>query len=369
MAGAPSGKRTLMGRGRRHLAAVLLAILVLPVLGMLAAPYETQSVMERRDLALPPSVPADARGWVLLPRRLDAWFADHFAWRGLLVRAAFTLQAGAGLRSSGSLQVVRGRGDWLLLRQGLLEASGGQTDPASARRYAAFVCGVQQEAKARGARFLFAPAPSTLEVYPEAAPDWLTLRRPTQPERILEDAGACGARTLDLRPAMLGAKGLEKLYQHHDSHWTNAGALVAFNAVAAALGEPWGIDPKSLGWRPGKPYDSDLVRLSGAFDLPQELAPEPPEGPSVAPVNGPWPDLARPPYPPAFVQAAPRAHPMVLVIGDSYTADFWPQYFRRAGVGLAWIHQAECRFDRRIYDRVKPDIVILAPASRLEFCH
>jgi len=359
-----------MSRGRRHLAAFLLAILVLPVLGMLAAPYETQSVMERRALAPAPTAPADAKGWALLPRKLDAWFADHFAWRGFLVRSAFTLQARAGLRSSDSLQAVRGKGDWLLLRQGLLGVAGAETNAASARRYAAFVCGVQQAVKARGARFLFAPTPSTLEVYPEAAPNWLALRRPTQPDLVLEAARACGARTLDLRPVMLAAKPSgEALYQHHDSHWTNAGALVAFNGVVAAVGQPWAIDPKSLGWRPGKPFDSDLVRLAGAFDLPQELAPEPPEGPSVAPANGPWPDLDRPPHPPAFLQAAARAHPVVLVIGDSYTADFWPQYFRRAGVSLGWIHQAECDFDRRIFDRVKPDIVILAPASRLESCH
>lgn len=364
-----------MRRGGRFLAAFLLAMLAVPALGMLAAPYETQSVMERRTLAPAPARPTDAKGWVLLPRGIDAWFADHFAWRSLLVRSAFALQARAGLRSPDSLQVVRGKGDWLLLRQGLLEAAGAQTDPAEARRYAEFVCGLQQAVQARGARFLFAPAPSTVEVYPEAAPDWLTLQRPTQPEMVLQAVRACGARTLDLRPAMLAAKGPgsgalgEKLYQHHDSHWTNAGALVAFNGVAAALGEPWAIDPKSLSWRAGKPYDSDLVRLSGAFDVPQELAPEPPEGPSAQPSGDPWPDLARPPYPPAFVQAAARAHPTVLVIGDSYTADFWPQYFRRAGTSMAWIHQAECRFDRRILERVKPDIVVLAPVSRFESCH
>jgi hypothetical protein len=168
---------------------------------------------------------------------------------------------------------------------------------------------------------------------------------------------------------MLAAKASEALYQHHDSHWTNAGALVAFDAAAGALGEEgWTIDPRSLGWRPGRPADSDLVRLAGAFDLPQELVPVPPEGPSVAPETGRMPDLARPPYPPPFTTPAAHAHPVVLVIGDSYTADYWPQYFRRAGVTLAWSHQAECRFDRRIYDRVRPDIVILAPASRLESC-
>ena len=365
----------LMSRGRRWLAAVILAMLAAPALGMLAAPYETVSVMERRTLAPPPAAPADAKGWALLPRGLDAWFGDHFAWRGPLVRAAFTLQSRAGLRPSAGVQAVRGKGDWLLLQQGLMGAAGAETDPAAARRYGAFVCAVQEEARARGARFLFAPAPSTLEVYPETAPDWLKLARPTQPGLVLDAARACGAQTLDLRPAMLAAKPQgpgslgEPLYQRHDSHWTNAGALVAFNAVAGALGQPdWAIDARSLGWRPGKPFDSDLVRLAGAFDLPQELAPEPPEGPSVAPETGRQRDLARPPYPPPFVAPAARARPVVLVIGDSYTADFWPPYFRRAGVTLAWSNQAECRFDRRIYDRVKPDIVVLAPVSRLEAC-
>jgi hypothetical protein len=359
-----------MSRGRRWLAAVILAMLAAPALGMLMAPYDTESAMERRVLAPPPSMPTDARGWALLPRRLDAWFGDHFAWRGDLVRAAFTLQARAGLRSPEGLEVVRGKGDWLLLRQGLLETAGVQTDAASAHRYGAFVCDVQQEARARGARFLFAPAPSTVEIYPEAAPDWLKLARPTQPERVLAAARDCGAATLDLRPAMLAAKPSgEALYQRHDSHWTNAGALVAFGAVAGALGEEgWAIDPRSLNWRPGKPYDSDLVRLAGAFDLPQELVPEPPGGPTAAPQAGGMPDIERSPYPPPFLARAARARPVVLVIGDSYTADFWPQYFRRAGVTLAWTNQAACRFDRRIYDRVKPDIVVLAPVSRLEAC-
>jgi len=359
-----------MSRGRRWLAAAILATLALPALGMVAAPYETESAMEHRVLAAPPVVPADAKGWALAPRRLDAWFGDHFAWRGELVKAAFKLQALVGLRSPNGLDVVRGKDGWLLLRQGLLETAGAQTNPAAARRYGAFVCEAEQAARAHGARFLFAPAPSPLEIYPEAAPDWVKFGHPTQPERVLQAARACDVPVLDLRPAMLAAKPSgAKLYQHHDSHWTNAGALVAFNAVAAALGEQgWVIDPKAMNWRPGKPYDSDLVRVAGAFDLPQELVPEPPEGPSAAPAAGAIPDLKYSPYPPPFLVPAAHAHPVVLVVGDSYSANFWPQYFRRAGVTLAWVNQAECRFDRGIYDRVKPDIVVLAPVSRLEFC-
>lgn len=363
-----AGPRSLMSRGRRHLAAAILAMLLVPSLGMMVAPYERLSVLERRTLAPAPRLPADARAWALLPRRIDSWFSDHFAWRGTLVKAGFALQTQVGLRASGGLQVLSGKGDWLLLDSGLLGLTGADTRPDVAQRYAAFVCALQGEARARGARFLFAPAPSTAEIYPEALPDWVPRRSPTQPDLVLADARACGAASLDLRPALRAAKPAEKLYQHHDSHWTNAGALVAFNGIARALGQPWAIDPKSLGWRPGKPFDSDLVRLSGDFGLPQELAPEPPQGPDAAPETGRLKDLGVSPYPAPFLQPGRSPHPLVLVIGDSYTADFFGQYFRRAGVSWAWAHQAECRFDRRILDRVKPDFVVLAPASRLESC-
>ena len=164
------------------------------------------------------------------------------------------------------------------------------------------------------------------------------------------------------------SRGGEKLYQHHDSHWTNAGALVAFNAVVQALHQPWTIAPQALHWRPGRPFDSDLVRLSGLVGLPDELAPEPPEGAAAAPTAGRIEDLDHGIYDPAFIAPGRTPGPRVLIIGDSYAADFMPQYFARAGVTLAWIHQDECRFDPRIFQLVKPDFVVLMPISRFESC-
>ena len=359
--------RSLMNGAGRYLAGVLVALLLLPSLGMLAAPYETTSVMERRTLRVPPARPRTFRQWIGLPQALDDWFADHFAWRGVLVTAGFKLEAKAGLRPPGSVDVLRGRGDWLLLYQGLLGATGGEIDPAAARRYGAFVCDLQRTVKARGAAFLFAPAPATAEVYPEALPDWVPRASPTQPDLVLQAARACGVEPLDLRPAMRAGKAQQALYQHHDSHWTNAGALIAFNGVAQTLGQSWAIASRSLGWRPGKPLDSDLVRLGAAYDLPQELAPEPPEGPGPAP-EAVLTGIGHGVYPPPFVTPSRRPGPTVLIIGDSYAADYMGQYFRRAGVTLAWIHQADCDFDRRIFDRVRPDFVVLMPAARLELC-
>ena len=121
-------------------------------------------------------------------------------------------------------------------------------------------------------------------------------------------------------------------------------------------------------WRPGRPFDSDLIRLSGRTDLPQELAPEPPGGYDLAPSTGRLAGIDNGIFEPALLIPGRAARPVVLIIGDSYTGDFIGQYFRKAGVTLAWIHQADCHFDRRIFDRVKPDIVAVMPAARNETC-
>jgi len=357
--------RALMSSGRRYLAAIVLALLAAPALGVMLAPYETRSVMERRVLAPPPTLPAGVRDWTLLPRRLDAWFSDHFAWRGAMVRLSLNLEAGAGLKPRGGLEVVQGKDGWLLLYPGLLGLTGGETRPASAQRYAAFVCDLAQAVRLRGSAFLFAPAPGPAEIYPEALPDWLPRGAPTQPDLILKAVGACGVDPLDLRPVLRAAKPSAQLYQRRDSHWTERGALVAFDAVARRLGKPWTLDPEALPWTSVVRTDSDLARLSGQVGGSGERVEVLPAAPEVPGAVG---DLAHGVYPPAFQVPVAQPGASVLIIGDSYAAEYMPPLFRRAGVSLTWIHQDECRFDRRVLDRLKFDVVLLMPSSRFAGC-
>ena len=332
---------------------------------MVLAPYETQSVMERRMLAQPPSPPADLRGWTLLPRRLDAWFADHFAWRGPMVRLDLNLEAAAGFKPRGGLEVVQGRDGWLLLYPGLLGLTGGQTRPTIATRYGAQVCELAQAVRARGSKFLFAPAPGTAEIYPEALPEWVPKGAPTQTDLVLEAARGCGVEPLDLRPVMRAAKSSAQLYQRRDSHWTERGALIAFDAVARRLGEPWALDPATLPWATTMRVDSDLARLSGQAGALGERLDALPAAPEVPGAVG---DLPHGIYPPAFQTLPPRPVASVLIIGDSYAGEYMSPLFWRAGVAMTWIHQAECRFDRRILDRQRFDAVLLMPSSRFAEC-
>ena len=363
--GGVSRGAALMNRGRRYLAAAVLAMLAAPALGMLGAPYETRSAMERRMLAEPPSWPASARDWALLPRRLDAWFADHFAWRGAMVRASLNLEAAADLKPRGALEVVQGRDGWLLLYPGLLGLTGGETRPATAERYGAYVCDLARAARARGAKFLFAPAPGPAEIYPEVLPDWLPRGAPTQPDLVLKAARACGVDPLDLRAVLRSAKPSAQLYQRRDSHWTERGALVAFDAVARRLGEPWALDPAALPWRASERTESDLARLSGEVGGPGERLDILPAAPQVPGAVG---DLPHGTYPPAFQTLPAQPAASVLIVGDSYAGEYMSPLFWRAGVSMTWIHQAECRFDRRVLDRLRYDVVLLMPSSRFAEC-
>jgi hypothetical protein len=354
-----------MRRGRRYLVVVVLSLLVAPTLGMLFAPYQTRSVMERRVLAPPPAAPADGQDWALLPRRLDAWFSDHFAWREQMVRLSLEVQAGIGLKPRGGLEVLDGKDGWLLLYSGLLGLTGGETKPAAAQRYAAFVCDLAQDVRGRGSAFLFAPAPGPAEIYPEVLPDWLPRGAPTQPDLVLKAVRACGVDPLDLRPILKAAKPSAQLYQRRDSHWTERGALVAFDAVAARLKQPWVLDAKALPWATVVRTDSDLARLSGQVGGPGERVEVLPGAPEEPGVVG---DLPHGVFPPAFQVPLGRPGLSVLIIGDSYAADYMPPLFQRAGVSLTWIHQAECRFDRRVFDRLRFDVVLLMPSSRFAEC-
>ncbi len=363
----------LMPSGRRYLAALLGLMLLAPSLGMLVWPRQDRSMLEHRFLAPPPRWPASLGEALDFPASVDAYVRDHTAAREPLIFADLWLDARARLKPAGasSRAVLRGNEGWLLLEAGLLGATGGETDAKSARRYAAFACGLAADMKARRIPFVFVPIPGPAEVYPEAVPDWVPKGPVNQPQLVLNAARACGAEPLDLRPAMAAAKaptgrwGL--LYQHQDSHWTNIGALVAFDAIARRLGRPsWVIAPEDMQWRQQRATDQDLVRLSGLVDLAPERLPEPPEGPDSRPLNYSISGLNHGEHPAPLL--LPGKGPIVLIIGDSYMSDFMPQYFRRAGLRLAWAHQGECRFDRRIFDRIRPDYVILAPAARLEAC-
>jgi hypothetical protein len=65
-------------------------------------------------------------------------------------------------------------------------------------------------------------------------------------------------------------------------------------------------------------------------------------------------------------RAAPG--PTVLIIGDSYTADFFPSLIAERVGRMVWIHMDGCGFDWRVVEAEAPDYVLLLPAERNAMC-
>jgi alginate O-acetyltransferase complex protein AlgJ len=366
-------RATLLSPARRVLAILVVALLLIPSAGMLFVPVQTQSAAERRALAPPPAwPPRGLAGWLALPRQADAYVRDHVAFREAFIRQAMRLRRDAGLNATAATPlVVAGKNDWLFLNQGLLNATGGDVRPAEARAYAAYVCDLSRTLRGRHVPLLFTIAPSAPAIYPEALPDWAPLQAATQTDLIFADARACGVAPVDLRPVLRASKGQGLLYRHHDTHWTPLGALLAYNQLAPALGRPdWILPPARLTWRRWIDGNSDLMRMSGRGDVSPDAVLDPVMGPyAVRPLStAPIPNIQDQATLASFVSVNGRPGPAVLVIGDSYSAYFMPRYFLPFVSRFGWIHQRGCGFDRRVFDRIKPDYVLLMPVDREASC-
>jgi hypothetical protein len=198
-------------------------------------------------------------------------------------------------------------------------------------------------------------------------PSWAgPAKRPTDYDEVMARVRACGVAAVDLRPALTAARRQGLIYHRTDSHWTLLGAAFGYNGMVEAIGRPdwrFAIDPKD--W-----YDRTLVG-----DLPAMAGLEPRE--ERAPVTGRFeaPPLPREPIQglhfatdAPFVIKGRKAGPTVLVIGDSFTKDPMPPFFIDHVGEYAWVHHDECAFDWAIFDRVKPDVVLFAPAERNARC-
>jgi hypothetical protein len=357
-----------MFRARRLLAPLVLALLALPALLLPTMPGRAVSGVENRVLAPVPARPTTVEAWRRLPRAIDAYLADHFAFREVLVGVGVRVQKKLG-RDIGQKQAVEGRDGWLFLSDGLLQSSGKLVSPGQADDYAAYVCEAAAQIRATGAKVLFTLVPSPGEIYPEKLPSWAgPAQRPTDYDRILARVRACGLNALDLRPALIAAKGRGLLYRRTESHWNMRGLTVGYDKMTEALGMPgWRFVARPSEWREGPLADGDLPRLAGLGPRAETI-----------PINSLLEQAASRPRSPiagvSYQRRAPylidtgRAGPSLLLIGDSFTVDHMPTLFAEHVRRFAWVHQDDCAFDWTVIERVKPDYVVIAPAEREARC-
>lgn len=360
----PSG---LLRRYRRYFAVLAFGLLMAPlVVGMVKPDSPELIFKEGRRLAPPPPAPERLADLGLLPGRIDAYLRDHFGFRHMLIQLHKDLTK--PMLGFGGSEVLIGRdGRMFYLGGEMVRQSAGlilrdQQVADSANQLAR----MRDELAKRGTAFFVVVLPSTSSIYEADLPNWAQSHgRKTEDDLFLQDLAERGIRTVDLRPALKKTASQGKAYLLHDSHWTARGAIAGFNsAVEADSHLDWRVDPaKALG--PAQEIrGGDLARLLGEQDEVTETA-----EPLVLPAGGKV-DMLSHDVMPAHMITTGKPGPTILVVGDSFTASFFPPMLAPHVGRAIWVHYNTegCSFDWSLVEKYHPDEVWWAPVERALIC-
>ena len=215
---------------------LFLIVCVTPLLGLLTG-YENPN-LEKRSLAPLPTLMADGRPNLALPRNFEDYYADHFAFRSWLISGYNRLNQTV-LAQSGNKKVIAGKAGWLFFAETLPDYLAMPTLSSTQLRRLATILSLQQESlAAKGIDFYFIVAPNKNSIYGEYMPDRF---KPVQASSNLDLWLASPYRddvsTIDLQTPLrlAAASAAEPIFHKTDSHWNNLGARTAYQVILAEI--------------------------------------------------------------------------------------------------------------------------------------
>lgn len=290
-----------------------------------------------------PALPKSRSELAAFPGSIKEYLADRVGFRDQLIRANAWLRY--KLSSPTNPLVLYGKDGFLFyLEHATLEQSMGlviRNKPLE--RLADALAQLHGELSRRNIRFLFTSPPSNSTINRNHLPEWAaTPPAATEYDVLLRLLAARGVPALDLRTALRAENSVRATYFRTDTHWNFLGAVIARNEIVRAVGRPeWAIDVNRVfrGFR--RTYGWDLPRLLG---VPNHIAED-----QDAAID---------------VSSYPSAEaPTVLVIGDSFTGNFFPMIWRNGGKPI-FMESPGCKLDLEAIAAHRPSIVILSIAER-----
>jgi alginate O-acetyltransferase complex protein AlgJ len=354
----------MLSSHRRFFALAAFLMLATPLLVGIVRPDSPQLILkEGRMLAPVPQAPLSWDALSAFPGEADAYLKDHFGLRQTMIHAHRDLSHPV---LYGNERVLVGRdGRMFYLGRDMVRQSAGLVLRDQKVADAADLLAEMRDALARrGAGLLVAVAPNSSTIYQDDLPLWAQKQgRKTEYDVFLADLAARGVKAVDLRPVMEKARSDGEAYLMHDTHWTARSAVLAFNAIAEAGGHPdWRLDPGSAIGPPSERKGGDVARVIGVEDEVSETVRElalPSDGKSQDLSPGPMPD---------WVLSSGRPGPTVMVIGDSFTASYFPPMLAQHVGRAIWLNHRECGFDWKWIDKFRPDEVWWVPTERFLIC-
>ncbi len=229
-----------MPRGFKQLQWISILFLLLihtPMLAQLFAVDTPNRSRENRAFAKKPSWPASFIDAVTWPSRFQQYFDDNFALRNALTYV-YSNALYHGLSVIPFRRVKMSADGWVfenLPNSGDCEKQEPSSDKLKALAESLLL--IRAQVERAGARYLLVLIPSKRNVY-----------RPDEPHRACPSEQTASGRlalrlrsrdpafpVLDLFPALVAQKEVERVYFFDDPHWTDAGMFVGYQRIVEAL--------------------------------------------------------------------------------------------------------------------------------------
>ena len=354
----------MLRRHRRYFAVLAFVLLASPLVAEILWPgSKALSTDEARELVAAPEFPVGIKRWIRIPEQLDAYFRDHFGLREVFIRVDALLSK--NLHQNGNNLVLVGDNGRLFYRgdEMVRQSAGLILRLQRVSETADMLAAMNSALAARGVRLLVASPPNSATIYQDQLPIWARDRgRRTEYDAFLDDLAARGVPAVDLRQPLLAARTQGNVYYLHDTHWTPRGAIAAFNVVGEAASHPdWRIDAASALGPAVIRGGGDLARLLGLADDLMESSEE------LTLPSGKKEFFSPEPFQ-TYVERADRPGPTIMIIGDSFTEDFFAPMVLQHAANVVWLHHQFCGFDWKWIGQFHPDEVWWMPTERSILC-
>ncbi len=244
---------------------IFLLFLLLPFCLFVVGPRKEISEAEKRNLAVFPEIVPTMTGLAEFPKKFDAFYRDHFGFRDNLIRLynIFSLKV---FQISPSDFVLKGKDGWFFYTaEGVFEDFNGmqQSDQVSLEKHAATLIDRRDWFASLGVRYLFVPVPNKISIYDEYLPDRIQGGRgATFYEQFTSflEREILFKNFVNLYRILRENKQREQLYFKTDTHWSNAGALLAFNQIMKRCSDWF---PEKIEYMTDKEVVREKVKFSG----------------------------------------------------------------------------------------------------------
>jgi alginate O-acetyltransferase complex protein AlgJ len=364
----------MLRRHRRFFALLGFLLIATPLIWGMVLPDSPDLILKEGRRPTPtPAAPESLAGLAAFPGEIDAYLKDHFGLRHAMIRLHKDL-AKPVLFKENNVVVYGDDGRLFALGDDMVLQSAGQLlRGEKVAETANMLADMNDALTRRGIKFLVAVPPNSSTIYQDDLPKWAkNPGKRTEYDALLDELSARRIKAVDLRPPLRSARLSGPAYLMNDLHWNVRGAVAAFNAIVDADGRPdWRVDPSSAIGPLAEHKGGDIARLLGIEDSVTEVTEAlalPSPGTTVALSGGPEGRVGAAKDMTDHMIVSGKPGPTILVIGDSFTTDYFPTFLAQHGGRAIWIHHQYCGFDWSWIEKLKPDEVWWTPVERFLVC-